>query len=237
MRRHLALGLLFAAIALNQEKGLTARDLYLKRIAEPNTPPGTPEASPVTLHFGVRYNILLVNPETQAAREVDPDSNFLPGDCVAIRLAPNRSGRLFVFNQGAGGTWQALLPSPLAPQEPNFVRMDVPTLIPAAGCFLIDKTRGTETLLVVVTNKDPDQSKLIEATKAAIHQTDKPQLLGSGEIKAGGEAKTTLVGRELSYQKIKTPQSPSEPPHSVYVASISASDNDQIALAIKVRHE
>lgn len=224
MPRNLIVFLMLVLIAFSQNPGVTARDLYLTRIGAKGKK---------ARNFGVRYNLVQVDQTSQAMREVDPDSNFRSGDCVAIRLTPNRGGRLFVFNQGAAGTWQALLPSPLAPHEPNTVQADASRLIPESGCFLIDQTRGTEVLLVVVTEKDQDHYQLSEAAKTSISKALEPRPLGSREV-AGGPG---LVSRELSYQKIKTPQAPGEPPNSVYVASVEAAENDQIAIAIKIRHE
>lgn len=217
-------------VACAQLSELSARDVYLRRLPL-STPPGTPAAP----HFGLRYNVIHVDRKTETGKEVDPDSNFQPGDCLAIRLTPNRGGHLSVFNLGAAGKWQLLLPSPDAPHEPNTVAAESNTVIPSEGCFQIDETRGNELLMIVITPNYIEPGKLGDSLRDSAAKLVASHV--SGPSLAGAAPEATLVGREFMYQKVKTPLSRHEPPHSVYVAARESLPHDRLLLIVKIRHE
>lgn len=197
------------------------------------------------MHLGVRYNVLLVTDrETKARKPVDPDSRFRAGDCVAIELASNRDGFLYVFNAGSTGAWQALLPSPQMPDQRNVVRNGTPMVLPSDHCFEFDNTPGSEKLLVVITEREEDQKRLSDAIRSSGDERRPPPREG-GTLVAGGalmrdlEMMRTaqLIGRDIKIAKVGTPQAAGEKPHSVYAVNSAASSDQRLVIEIVLRHD
>ena len=201
------------------------------------------------MHLGLRYNLLKVEPSSKESHEVAPDTNFKAGECVAVRVKPNRSGSLYVFNvRNMAGAWQALLPSPAMADERNMVQAGTEITVPEKYCFEIGDPRGTETLLVVMTEKPEDFLKLNDAIKKSVGVGGGQPQPSSRPASSGIEAsviasyranetqgiKTELVSRDLSPKKVGEPE---EPPNSVYVVNTSNAKSDRIVIEVKIRHE
>lgn len=215
---------------------------------------GVVPASDKKPRLGLRYNILKVDPKGRTEpREVDPDTAFHEGDCVAIRFTPNRSGYLYVFNQGSTGQWQALLPSSEMPEESNVVQAFRSVTVPENYCFLFDANPGAERLVVIIS----DSKKDIEELNGLIRgnkKGDPPQPAGAEEtppskpkpgemlLAANLNARiNSLAGamqaRDLKVQKVVQPMSREEPPHSVYVVAANYRDQDLFLHEIRLKHE
>jgi hypothetical protein len=246
----------FTAGAYAQESGLTARQLYLQdddpaptpRVSPRPLPPKSPNpANPRPVahsspHLGIRYNLLLVDPVSKAPQEVDPDANFRVGDCLAVRFTPNRTGYMYVFNEGSSGKWHSMLPSSLMPDESNAVAAGVNTQLPKAYCFKVGDPPGSDSLIVVLTEKSEDMYRLNEAIRQASQakgnapasfQSDLIRLVDS---MAPGGSTDRLTSRDLEIEKVGQPQSPNEPPNSVYVVN-TAARADRVVIKIKIHHE
>jgi len=211
----------------------------------------------VALHLGLRYNILLYQDTADKnPREVDPETTFRTGDCIAVRFHPNRSGHIYVFNQGSSGAWQTMFPSPLMPTESNLVAAGVDRKLPEDYCFRIGGPPGTDLLLVVLTEKEEDMLKLNNAIRRSVtsneaeHSTPGPGTQEIGQVLASiasndsvgggpdqGKALGDLTSRDLSIGKLGEPQSPDEPPNSVYAVQTAATKNDRMVVQIRLRHE
>jgi hypothetical protein len=213
----------------------------------------TPAPSPfvhAALHLGLRYNVLVVDRESKAAHEVDPDTNFRVGDCLAIRFTPNRGGYMFVFNEGSSGAWQPMLPSSLMPDESNLVAAGANTQVPKDYCFRIGDPPGTDKLVVVLTEKSEDMFRLNDAVRASSKggrqgppaPPSEPSHIGEVVLAMGGAPNDPregdgLTSRDLSIEKVGQPVSSSEPPNSVYIATTGVAKSDRIVIEIKIRHE
>ena len=184
---------------------------------------GPAPVKPVS-HIGVRYNILKVDLESQKATEVAPDTVFHKGDCVRIRMQPNRGGFLYVFAQGSSGTWQTLLPSEEAFDETNLVGAYNLTDVPAKTCFEFDNTPGVERLMVVVTSKPEDVLQLNESIR-------KPD-----PIMVAGLA-TGLQSRDLKITRVDKPKAAGEAPYSTYLVNAASTTSDRLVIEIKLKHE
>ncbi len=225
-------------------RGLKTRELSYKPAvtperskAVPSTKKGSPAKAkgsgaavdqgsviPATLaDFALRYNVLKVDRISKASSEVDPDGNFATGDCFAVRFTPNRTGRLFVFNRGSSGFWQALLPSAELPEEP-VVQAGASVTIPNGYCFAIEEPRGEENLMVVVSapaGPDPKAAEPVRVAGQMAEQMDRGGLLAS---------------RDLRLEKIGQPAAAGEPPNSVYVNNPHFDKDRSMVIPIRIRH-
>lgn len=208
------------------------------------TPSGVPVVN-AAMHLGVRYNVLqIVDRSAKKRVPVDPDKNFRAGDCVAIELAPNRSGYIYVFNRGTTGAWQPLIPSPDAAGEQNRVLNGQSMTIPSSYCFEFDHNAGTEKLLVVLTESEEDARRLSEAMKQSEPKPATPPaqgqvMLAGGRLTQQIEMMRTsqLIGRDIKLAKIGTSTQDEEPPNSVYAVKTSAGSNDRLIIEIALRHD
>ena len=211
------------------------------------TPSGVPvisvAATATPKHLGVRYNVLqLVDREAKKREPVNPDTPFHAGDCVAIQLAPNRDGYLYVFNRGTTGAWQPLLPSPEMPGERNRVLNGKPMTVPSDHCFEFDTNAGTERMLVVITEKEEDARRLSEAMKQSGGEPAAGQertMLAGGKLVRELEMlrQGQMVGRDIKIAKVGASRDDNEPANSVYAVRTSAGSNDRLVIEIALRHE
>jgi hypothetical protein len=230
-------------------------------VASPDAPQGSEVANqasspyiPIALHLGLRYNLVkYVDREREITQSVEPEFNFKTGDGFAVEFQPNRSGYLYVFNRNSDGTFSALLPSLLHPEELDRATAGTVVKVPRKNCFVIEEPMGTETLLVVLTEREEDFSKLNEAIRKSVKSIDGQQKPASASESAAisevliamqrsaadkhdGEP-AQLVSRNLSIQKIGKPESEDEPANSVYVVNPSSKNHDVMVIEIKIRHE
>src|ERR1035437_4844472 len=158
MSRLVALGALLAAVPVNvlfaQDASVNPRDLYLEKLS------GDSAAAPAGHHLGLRYTELLVDPSTKRVREVDPDTVFHEGDCLAVEFTPNRNGALFVLNHGSSGDWQLLIPNPRMPDVSSAAKAGVTLRVPTDYCFRLDDKPGTEILVLAITEREEDAAKM-----------------------------------------------------------------------------
>lgn len=210
----------------------------------------TPDGTPVrkAQNMGVRYNVLKVNPETADVQAVPADTNFKKGDCLAIRLSPNRGGFLYVFNQGTSGKWQPLLPSEDLPGEPSTVRAYQVVTIPGQNCFEMDDPAGEERLFVMITEKPED----VKSIEDMLHMMNKPaQQPAPGAAPQRNEAmvlamnklsdtiqgfQNQLASRDIKITRVNQPASKTELPYTVYLTNTAASASDRLIMEIKLKH-
>jgi hypothetical protein len=197
-------------------------------------------------HFGVRYNILKVDPSSGDTTHVDPDATFHSGDCLQIDFFPNRSGYLYVIAQGSSKTWKPLLPSPDAPEESNIARSRTTMRVPQDSCFKIKDPPGDERLFIVLSRNVEDISELHDAIKkgaggkspAATPPADSGGALLTADNRLDAEMRriSDLKSRDIEIEKIARPQKSDEPAQSVYVTNVSDTPSDRLILEIKIKH-
>ena len=211
------------------------------------TPDGTPVRKAANL--AVRYNVMKVNPVTGDMAAVPSDTNFKKGECVSIRMSPNRGGFLYVFNQGTSGKWQPLLPSEDLPEEPSTVRPYQVVNIPSQNCFEMDDPPGEERLFVMITEKPEDIKNfddmlkmLGKPAKQPVAPNQQPQRSDS-VVLAMNRLNDTIQGlqgqlasRDIKITKVAQPASKMELPHTVYFANAAASNNDHLIMEVKLKH-
>ncbi len=208
------------------------------------TPDGTPVRKAANL--GVRYNIMKVNPATGEQVAVPSDSTFKKGDCVAIRMAPNRGGFLYVFNQATSGKWQPLIPSEDLPEEPSTVKPYQVLSIPTQNCFEMDDPAGDERLFVMITEKPEDIKNIDDMLKKLgkpAGQPGAPPQRPDAMVLAMNNLSNTIQGlqsqmasRDIKITKVAQPMSKMELPHTVFFTNAAASTNDNLIMEIKLKH-
>ena len=244
MSRFAAFGALLLALTAKilfaQDSPVKPRDLYLEKIS------GDSAAEPGRHHLGLRYTELLVDPSTRRIREVDPDTVFHEGDCIAVEFTPNRDGVLFVLNHGSSGSWQLLIPDPRAPDASGAVKAGVTLRVPTDYCFRLDGKPGIETLVLAITERQEDAGKmrdlLVESASAsgppaAVVTTAGAWRANVDAIRDEVESWRRLAGRDLKIEKIVHPESAGERPNSVYAVMSSAAAANRLVIEIEVRHE
>ncbi len=210
----------------------------------------TPDGTPVrkVANLGVRYNVMKVNPVTGDMAAVPVDTNFKKGECVSIRMSPNRGGFLYVFNQATSGKWQPLIPSEELADEPSTVRPYQVITIPSQNCFEMDDPPGEERLFVMITEKAED----IKNFDDMLQKLGKPaQPAGSPAAPPRNDAvvlamnklsdtiqglQGQLASRDIKITKVAVPTSKMELPNTVYFANAAASTNDNLIMEIKLKH-
>jgi len=218
---------------LAQDSGAKARDLFLESSSS------APAAQPPVQHLGLRYNLLLLDPATRRAREVDANAVFHAGDCFAVEFTSNRDGSLYAFDHGSSGNWQVLLPSPEMPDESSKVKAGERRRVPSDYCFRLDNPPGVERLILAVTER-PEDVERVRSMLAANNHTGGSNELAAADVNSAGELVESwqrLASRDLEIEKIDQPASATERPHSVYAVSAAAAKSGHFTLEILVRHE
>ena len=244
MSHFVALGALLATLTVKvlfaQAPSLNPRDLYLEKDSADTT------AAPAGHHLGFRYTELLVDPSTKRVREVAPDTVFHEGDCLAVEFTPNRNGSLYVLNHGSSGDWHLLIPDPEMPDASSAAQAGATLRVPTDYCFRLDDKPGTEILLLAITEREDDATKmrdLLASSRAASHPTVAVVLTSStgpakvDAIRGEVESWQRLGSRDLKIEKIDQPESAGERPNSVYAVMSSAVAANRLVIEIKVHHE
>ena len=244
MSRFVAFGTLLATLTVTvlfaQSPSLNPRDFYLEKIS------GDAAAAPAAHHLGLRYTELLVDPSTKRVRAVDPDTVFHEGDCLAVEFTPNRDGSLYVLNHGSSGDWHLLIPDPEMPDASSAAQAGATLRVPTDYCFRLDDKPGTEILLLAITEREDDATKmrdLLASSRAASHPTVAVVLTSStgpakvDAIRGEVESWQRLGSRDLKIEKIDQPESAGERPNSVYAVMSSAVAANRLVIEIKVHHE
>jgi len=214
-------------------------------------PPAPPETAvtirPVAQTLGLRYNLLLVDPETAKARPVSSERTFRSGECVALELQSNEAGFLYMLQKGSSGNWSPLMPSPELVGESNRIEARKTVRMPEQHCFRFDETPGTERLFVVLARKAEQMERLNDAIRGkAKTETPAPQqpnlLMASAALNQQVETlRTSLQSRDLKIQRVAQPVSSNEPAHSVYVVNVGhgtgpGSTADRVVTEIVLEH-
>jgi len=198
-------------------------------------------AIPPVENFGLRYNVFLVDPETQNTVAVDPDRLFGAKECLAFEVESNFPGYLYVFEQGSSGQWGPLFPSAALPDESNVLNIKKRTRIPADDCFEIGGDAGTERVFVALSRRLDDVYKLTESIKTNPRQVTP----GRGPVAVSANIaldqqiaglRDGLQSRELRLKKISKPQSADEQPYTVYVVGTSSTGSDRVVAEIRINH-
>jgi hypothetical protein len=243
MSRFAAFGVLLAALTAKMlfaaDSPVKARNMYLEKIS------GDSAAAPDQHHLGLRYTELLVDPSTRRVREVDPDTVFHEGDCLAVEFTPNRDGALYVLNHGSSGDWQLLIPDPRMPDASNAAKAGVTLRVPTDYCFRLDDKPGIETLVLAITERAEDAGKmrgLLESASASRPPAAVVSTVGAGPaavaaIRDEVQSWQRLGSRDLKIEKIDRPESAGERPDSVYAVMSSAAAASRLVIEIQVRHE
>jgi hypothetical protein len=244
MSRFVAFGALLAVLPVKilfaQNSPVKPRDLYLEKLS------GDSVAAPAGHHLGLRYTELLVDPSTKRVREVDPDTVFHEGDCLAVEFTPNRNGALFVLNHGSSGDWHLLIPNPQMPDVSSAAKAGVMLRVPTDYCFLLDGKPGTEILVLAITEREEDAARMRDLLApsrpasrppAAVVLTSSATPANVDAIRDEVEAWQRLASRDLKIEKIAQPESAGERPNSVYAVMSSSSAANRLVIEIKVRHE
>jgi hypothetical protein len=214
-----------------------------------NSEPGTSMAVviPAVLHLGLRYNLMVVDSRTRKAEPADPDRMFQPAECIQFEFEANRSGYLYVLEQGSSGRWQSLLPSAEMPDEANIVRSRSRVRVPANYCFEIEAgTPGIERVFVVLSRNVEDLYDLHESIKGSkgtvpppAARPERTDSMLSAQNMLGKEIarmSSDLRSRDFRIKKIAQPEDPTEPPHSVYVVNASPAPSDRVVTEIRINH-
>ncbi len=228
----------------------------VKQTAKQQPPATRPPASsgvpiiPVAQNLGLRYNVLLIDPASGAATPADPDRTFRRGECVALEFESNRSGYLYVLEQGSSGKWQPLLPSAQMPEESNIVRARTRTRVPSSHCFEIEDPPGTERIFVVLSRNPAEMYELNDSIRSGGgSETAAPSaapasgttLLAMARLdRAVGQFTSDLQSRDLRIKKIAQPEASGEPPNSVYVVKASTGGgggSDRVTTEIRIVHK
>ena len=126
--------------------------------------------------IGVRYSILLRD-SANKYNEVSPNQVFHSGDYVHLSVMSNRTGYLYVIQQGSSGNWSAIFPRKGSPVETNKVEAGKLTEIPSGKqAFQFDSTPGQEKLFIVVSRKPIED---LDATIGGLKKTGGQNTQGS----------------------------------------------------------
>jgi Domain of unknown function (DUF4384) len=198
------------------------------------------------VHLGLRYNLVLVNPNSGSSEAVDPERVLHSGECFALDFEANRSGYLYVLAKQSSGSWQALVPSFEMAEESNIIDPSKKVRVPSRYCFEVHDPPGTETLFVVLSRDPRDFYELYEGIKKQSGQPapsvpDRPsnpvQLADAGIVNSAVAHMARQFGtRDIAIRKFDRPASPQEPPHSVYVVSTADTPTSSVVAQIEVRH-
>jgi hypothetical protein len=206
-------------------------------------------AIPVVEHLGLRYNLLLVNPQNGSVEAADPDRIFKPGECIALEFEPNRSGYLYIFERASNGRWILLFPSASLAGESNAVRSRKTVRVPAKDCFEVSGVAGQEDVFAVLSRNVEDLYALNESIKASAEsdpkegtpavlqpQTDQTILFTQLLEDEINRMKTGLQDRELRVKKVAQPEQAGERANAVYVVNASQTPSDRIFTEIHIVH-
>jgi hypothetical protein len=221
--------------------------------AKPAPPEPAPAADrpaaaviPVVKNLGLRYDVLLVDPQTGRTDAIDPARMFKSGECIALEFEANRSGYLYVLEQGSSGKWLSLFPSAEMPDESNIVRARTTVRVPARHCFEIEGVAGTERIFVVLSRNPEDLSQLHQAIRSGRPDDSRPApaerapttLLAMNTLNQEiARFASDLRTRDLRVKKIAQPEEPGERPNSVYVVNASSTPSDRIVTEVRIEHQ
>ncbi len=197
-------------------------------------------------HLGLRYNLVLVDPNSGKTESAAPDRLFHEGECFAIDFSSNRSGFLYVLDKQSDGTWKPLVPSggPEMAKENNQIVSGQTVRVPSQHCFTIRNPPGVETLFVVLSREPRDSSELYESMRGSQVPQERPRRPSSNVQIASASVSNEEVERmqeqfgtrNIEIVTVSKPIAPAEPPESVYVVNSSNSLSSNLAAQIEIHH-
>ncbi len=202
---------MFAPLALAQDSGLKARELFYtpppdasaekpkipaaKKVV-PARPPVTRQnntqttvpvanvANVANVPLGLRYSVMKRDGSGKFV-EVDPDSTFRSGDRIRLHVDTNTTGYLYVVMQGSSGNWRLLFPAADVEGGSNRIAKGSSQQIPAGdtGQFVFDDQSGTEKLFLVLSRKpEADLDKLIYSITGASNAPGDRTLMAKASV-------------------------------------------------------
>ena len=220
---------------------------------------GVDAVPPPAVHFGFRYNVVLVDPNSGKSQTVDSNRVFRKGDCVAIDFETNWSAYLYVLAKQSSGDWQPLIPSRGMSDESNILNPGEKIRAPKQYCFELGDPPGTETLFVVVSHDPKDVYDLNEGIKGhaaprmpaaprepAVDAPEEPapssapalmQLADARLVnRQVAEMREQFQTRDIAIRRINQPLTAQEPAYSVYVVNVSGRPSYSVVAQIELRH-
>jgi hypothetical protein len=199
------------------------------------------------MNLGLRYGVLLVDPRSGQADAADPARVFRSGECIALEFEANRSGYLYVLEQGSSGKWLSLFPSAELPGESNVVLSRTTVRVPARHCFEIEGVAGTERIFVVLSRNPEDLAQLHQAIRSGRAEAPGPSpapavksgdtLLAMNRLDAEiARFAGDLRSRDLRVKKVTQPEGDGERPNSVYVVNASSTPADRVVTEVRIEH-
>ncbi|HWC96668.1 MAG TPA: DUF4384 domain-containing protein [Candidatus Sulfopaludibacter sp.] len=207
-----------------------------------------PKENPGAVHLGLRYNLVVVDPQSGRSELSDPDRVLKRGECFALDFESNRSGYLYVLAKQSSGSWQALMPSAEMAEESNIIDPGKRIRVPKSYCFEIGDPAGSETLFVVL-SRDPrdfyDLSDGIKRQNSAPAQAAPPptspvrRTVDYADASMDNAVKhmaQQFGTRDIAIRKVNQPLNDKEPPNSVYVVNTSDRPSSSVVTQIEVKH-
>jgi len=125
-------------------------------------------ATPSARNLGVRYGLLLKGTGDEYS-PVALDTVFHSGDAVRLRLEPNDTGYIYLFQRDATGGWRLA--------STQRVEKGQRCLLPASGALQYDQPGSKELLLVLSRQEDPSLAALDTAALDALASNAQANLL------------------------------------------------------------
>jgi hypothetical protein len=202
--------------------------------------------SNAAVHLGLRYNLVLVDPDSGRSEPADSDRVFKKGDCLALDFDANRSGYLYVMVKQSSGNWQPLIPSPEASDEVNVIDPGQAVRAPRSHCFEISDPPGTETLFVVLSRDPSDFYELYQGIKGGnttpVRQPtatprDPVQVADARMVNNAVSQMSKQFGtRDLVIRRVAKPVDSRDVPNSVYVVNASDKPSSTVVTQIAIKH-
>jgi len=194
-------------------------------------------------HLGLRYNVLLVDSKNQE-EPVDSSQPFRTDECVAWEVEANRTGYLYIFEQGSSGKWLPLFPDQAAPSETSLVRSRKPVRIPSDGCFKMEAPSGVERVFMVLSRNPQDIRNIIESTKNGAapgaarpkQPSDLPPVHTVSLDNVIADLRNGLKSQDLKLTKVVHPEAQDEKANAVYVVNDGVEPMDRVVTEAQLEH-
>jgi hypothetical protein len=149
-------------------------------------------AVPAATNLGVRYSLLLKGADGEYA-PARLDTEFHPGDSIRLRLVPNDSGYLYLFQRDSAGGWR------LASTVP--VLRGQPCLLPATGALQYDQPGRKQLLVVLSPREEPSLASLDTAELDALAASVSAEIL-KATVSSGESAYAVDTRSQTGQQKV-----------------------------------
>ena len=154
-------------------------------------------AVPTATNLGVRYSLMLKGADGEYA-PVRLDTEFRhtdlqPGDAVRLRLEPNDSGFVYLFQRDATGVWRLAAAKRVAKAQP--------TLLPESGALQYEQPGRKELLVVLSPQEDPSLATLNTADLDALASSASADIL-KATVSSGESAYAVDTRLRAGQQKV-----------------------------------